>query len=57
MSDNIHQRGIRDYNTDTLQVIARDLAKNPLSYRKGTWEQGRLDAIRKDLKRRGRVSS
>ena len=56
MSDT-HQRGIRDYSTDTLQVIARDLAKNPMSARKGTWEQGRLDAIRKDLKRRGRVSS
>ena len=56
MSD-IHERGIRDYSTDTLQVIARDLAKNPMSYRKGTWEQGRLDAIRKDLKRRGRASA
>ena len=57
MSDNIHQRGISDYSADTLQLIARDLAKNPMSARKGTWEQGRLDAIRKDLKRRGRVSS
>ena len=56
MSD-IHQRGIRDYSADTLQLIARDLARNPMSTRKGTWEQGRLDAIRIELKRRGRVNS
>ena len=57
MSDNIHQRGVRDYNADTLQLIKRDLAKNPMSTRKGTWEQGRLDAIRIELKRRGRVNA
>ena len=56
MSD-IHQRGIRDYSADTLQLIARDLARNPMSTRKGTWEQGRLDAIRIELKRRGRANA
>lgn len=52
MSPDIHKRGIRAYSADTLQAIARDLAKNPMSKRKGTWEQGRLDAIRAELRTR-----
>ena len=57
MSDNIHQRGIRDYNSDTLQLIKRGYEKNPLSEIEGSDEQKRLDAIRTELKRRGRANA
>ena len=50
MSATLHQRGISQYNSDTLASIARDLDKNPMSRRKGTWEAGRLAAIKQELR-------
>ena len=47
-----HRRGVDQYSSDTLEIIARDLAKNHLSTRKGTWEIGRLAAIKNELKKR-----
>jgi hypothetical protein len=47
-----HKRGIRDYGIELLMRIANDLAKNPDSKRYGTWEQGRLQAIRQELRTR-----
>ncbi len=41
--------GIKDYSTDTLLMIERDLTRNPASKRAGTWERSRLKAIRKVL--------
>lgn len=46
MNADIHKRGVRDYSADTLQAIARDLQ------RKGAWEQGRLEAIKAELRTR-----
>lgn len=54
MSDSIHSRGVKYYSSDLLQTIERDLLKNEMSMRKGTWEQGRLEAIRKELRKRRR---
>jgi hypothetical protein len=47
-----HKRGIRDYGIELLMRIANDLAKNPDSRRDGSWEQGRLQAIRQELRTR-----
>lgn len=55
MTTEAHERGIRDYSSDTLQAIARDLKVNPLSHKKGTWERGRLEAIKNELKRRSHI--
>lgn len=54
MSDSIHSRGVKYYSSDLLQTIERDLLKNEMSMRKGTWEQGRLEAIRKEIRKRRR---
>jgi len=51
-----HRRGIEQYNADTLEKIARDLAKNHMSARKGSWEAGRLAAIKNELKKRRKAN-
>ena len=47
-----HAYAIRQYGTETLERIAADLAKNPLTARTSTWESGRLAAIKTELKKR-----
>ena len=47
-----HARSLRDYRHQTLVGILRDLKKNPVSYRKGSWEFIRLAEIEDELKRR-----
>jgi hypothetical protein len=47
-----HAKAVRQYSMDTLELILRDLAKNPTSYRKGSWEQSRMKAITNELNRR-----
>jgi len=56
MSANVswNHRGDADYRTDTLVRIARDLDKNPMSFKEWTWEHKRLLAIRSELKARKR---
>jgi hypothetical protein len=41
------------YSERTLKGILRDLEKNPMSRRKGTWECNRLAAIKEELRFRG----
>lgn len=41
------------YSERTLKGILRDLEKNPMSRRKGTWECNRLAAIKDELRFRG----
>lgn len=47
-----HEAACQQYSLETLEAIARDLAKNRLSTMKGSWEQGRLAAIKSEIKRR-----
>lgn len=46
-------RGLDQYRLETLERIFRDLVKNPMANRKGTWENGRKQAIINEFKRRG----
>ena len=52
MSTHPHAAACRQYSLDTLEAILRDLQKNPNILRKGSWEQGRLAAIRKEIANR-----
>ena len=52
MTPTIHERGICQYRSDTPELILADLRKNPISHRKGSWEQGRMRAIEKELQTR-----
>jgi hypothetical protein len=47
-----HDAACAQYSLETLEAIARDLAKNRMIHMKGSWEQGRLAAIRSEIKRR-----
>jgi hypothetical protein len=44
--------GINQYSLDTLLKIRDGLLLNPLSYKRGTWECERLEAIRKEIELR-----
>lgn len=46
------QRGLEQYSTDTLRTMLRDYATNSMSAIGGTWERGRMLAIKLELKRR-----
>ena len=52
MSTNPHADACRQYSLDTLEAICRDLQKNPNILRKGSWEQTRLTAIRREIQNR-----
>ena len=54
-TEQCHRRGVAQYNMETLEAIARDLAKNPLTARKNTWESARLAAIQAELKLRRKL--
>ena len=41
------------YSEATLKGIRRDLEKNPMSHRKGSWECNRLAAIKEEIRFRG----
>ena len=43
---------ISTYSKTALLGIQRDLHRNPMSLRVGTWEHGRLKEIRREVKRR-----
>lgn len=49
-----HKKAIRDYSTDSLVAILRDLQKK---HRLDQWETGRIAAIKASLKSRGIILS
>ena len=49
-----HYKAIRDYSTDSLVKILRDLQKK---HRLDQWEAGRMAAIKAALKSRGIILS
>ena len=50
-----HYKAIRDYSTDSLVKILRDLQKK--TSRLDQWEAGRMSAIKSALKSRGIILS
>jgi len=50
-----YERGLREYNLVTLQSIAYALMENPDSFIPKTWESGRLEAIKTELKHRKKL--
>ena len=49
-----HKKAIRDYSTESLASILRDLQKK---HRLDRWEAGRMAAIKASLKSRGIILS
>ena len=50
-----HAAACQQYSLETLEAIKRDLQRNPMILKKGSWEQTRLEAIRKEVSKRRRA--